>query len=103
MTAAHGDRFLKPRKLINFQMWKECDDPWNGPTLSLKKYGLSEAYFTESAYYLSDTGGKWRGGLAKHQAFESDYEPCNPIQVIQFCNSLDEGDLHLLIHPYWWS
>jgi hypothetical protein len=103
MTASHGDKYIKQKKLINYQMWKESPRPWDGPTLSLKSYGLKEAYFVPRAVYLSDSGGKWRGGPMKGIVFEDGFDPCSPIEIIQNFNRLDEGILHLLIHPYWWS
>lgn len=103
MTASHGDKFIIRKKLVNYQMWKESNRPWNGPTLSLKSYGLKEAYFEPRAAYLSDTGGKWRGGRIEGQAFEDAFGEVNPIETIQHFNRTDEGILHLLIHPFWWA
>lgn len=102
LTAAHGDKWLKERHLINYQMWKEADEPWTGPTQSLRAYSLMETYFMEKAYYLSDSGGRWRGGPGK-TGFEDVYEPCNPIELIQTFNKTDDGMLEVLVHPYWWE
>ena len=103
MTASHGDKFIIRKKLVNYQMWKESSRPWSGPTLSLKSYGLKEAYFEPRAAYLSDSGGKWRGGKIQGEVFEDAFGEVNPIETILNFNKLDEGILHLLIHPYWWS
>jgi len=102
-TAAHGDKFLKEKDLINYQMWKECPEPWDGQTLSLRRYFLDEVYFVPREAYLSDTGGRWLGGPKKGVVWESDLDPCSPIDVILYFNKMPQGTFHLLIHPFWWE
>jgi len=104
-TAAHGDGACYEKDFVNFHMWKECERKINIaiPQISLKDYGLQEVYFLPRDCYLSDSGGRWRGGFSNGLLFERDYPKNNPIKIIQDFNSLSEGSLHLLVHPIWWE
>lgn len=100
-VVAHGDNLCHEAFFVNDEMFIESRRPncgadnrtlrWNGHTVKLHPvsradYGIEyDANWLSRGDYLSDSGGKWS------QFFDG------------VCERFGEGQLHMLVHPDWWS
>jgi hypothetical protein len=93
-TVAHGNRRCRIDNYVNDEMFLECHRPAYGhiTRLGFQPHRLSEfgldfdANWLPRGDYLSDSGGQWS------QPFE---------EVAEAFPS--RGQLHVLVHPDWWS
>jgi hypothetical protein len=93
-TVAHGNRRCRIDNYVNDEMFLECHRPDYGHITRLgfqphrlHEFGLDfDANWLPRGDYLSDSGGQWS------QPFE---------EVAEAFPS--RGQLHVLVHPDWWS
>ena len=109
-TSSHGDPLCHQLEYVNYRIFKECPPKRRKGSnivkgvklykLSLKDYGLYEAYFIPYDCYISDPGGVWR--TSKNNKLIK-YTTEKIKKVIEKLGE-DENvkTLQLLTHPCWW-
>lgn len=106
-TAGHGDGMCRKVGFVNDEIWQECRRPdwgdiprtltFNGKIVDLAPrpladFGLEfDSIWLDRGAYLSDSGGEWSNGYSDGGFDEiADGFPF-------------AGQLHMLVHPDWWS
>jgi len=116
-TSCHGDPLCYSEKYYNYEIWKEFDPSKNEQLnkreidkVSLNDVGLLyEANFIDYDFYLSDSGGKWRGTVINKKTpkyFESTLARSKEnigIRVVSEFKRADNGVFQILTHPCWWE
>lgn len=114
-AASHGEPICyEPGRMhVNYQCWSEWDRSRNAghqdldvPRAPLAEFGLGyEAYLSlRHTHYLSDSGGRWRGGpiLPRPTPFERGWMQ-DGLDVYEEFVELQSGAMQVLVHPVWWS
>jgi len=116
-TSCHGDPLCYNVKYYNYEIWKEFDPSKNEPLnrwkidkVSLNDFGLLyEANFLDYDFYLSDSGGEWRGIVINKKIpkyFERSLAKSEHnigIAVVDEFKKADKGVFQILTHPCWWE
>jgi hypothetical protein len=118
-TACHGDPLCYTKNYYNYEVWKEFDPKLTEqrsrgeyPTVSFADYGfIYESYFIDYDYYVSDSGGSFRGAdftTSKKKLFERAVKHPNVNIGLQAINrfklSTNKVDtIQILTHPCWWG
>lgn len=120
-VANHIGPYNRRMGFVNYQIFKECYRPYllgHQPegvptlhTLSLKEYGLYEAYFLPACQdcYISDTGSCWRyvcgdGQDEWHPKYLQTEEEKDIKKIIRMLSKRNDiKNIQLLTHPCWWD
>lgn len=125
-TAAHGDRILREADRFNYELFEECPPPGTPKPdtisftdqgtgeakeqsfrrVSMRALGLEyEAGFLPNRYYLTDSGGYWRGfHFPPPTGFDGRYaEHLVPEQEVRDLFEREGGFIQVLNHPVWWA
>lgn len=111
-TSSHGDKLCYEMGFFNYEIWNEFNLKHNEgysklkfPKFSLKDFDLDyETYFTDFNFYISDSGGKWRGiqyNKSEKKLFERSINPSkkNMENTLSKFEKSSHGILQLLTHP----
>jgi len=116
-TSCHGDRLCYNADYYNYEIWKEFDSSKNEmlnkrkfDKVSLNDLGLLyEANFLDYEFYLSDSGGKWRGIVIdkkKPKYFERSLAKSKEnigVEAVSEFKKAESGVFQILTHPCWWD
>lgn len=101
-SVAHGDELCRSFHFVNDEIFTECQRPgYGGPRVlgpaahglrleprPRSEYGLMyDSIWLPRRFYASDSGGVWS----------------KPWEEVELEAVSEEGQLHMLIHPDWWT
>jgi|7_EtaG_2_1085326.scaffolds.fasta_scaffold07036_3 hypothetical protein len=118
-TACHGDPLCYTKNYYNYEVWTEFDPEATEqrsrgeyPSVPFSEFGfIYESYFSEYDYYVSDSGGSFRGAdftgtskklferAIKHPDINIGLEAINKFKL----STNNSHIIQILTHPCWWG